>query len=420
MSSTNSFLTRNETLAWLAQFRPDEQSLVSDMLRKMLLVSRDEFSERLLTLVRQRFAQGLGPVGLYAERELRKRKGVPHLLFKETRTKVKRAFGSGPQPVQPIRAYDLDVGSEGIVAQLVSELCREEPKNFISHPGPDQIRKSKVRRFILVTDFIGSGNRACTYLEAAWRVKSVRSWWSSRPSNGMSLEVVAYSGTETGVARVEAHPSEPVVTLVAPCPTIYNSFGRSKASELVAVCVNHFPGRESKPSLGYGETGALIAFAHGAPNNCPRIFYERTGTWEPLFPKRVTSALRSSFSEQKAAERLRERLLDMRQRRLASSSDVVALDPRKQNLVAVLASLSHPPRTGAKVALRTGLTLNEVEKFLAKALGSGWIDGANRLTDQGHAELESLRKASEQKQLPEAEVSHYCPAQLRAPQVFRR
>jgi len=97
------------------------------------------------------------------------------------------------------------------VAQLVSEVCRAHPQQVFNHPGPDAIRKRRIRRFVLVTDFIGSGKRARTYLQAAWRVRSVRSWWSARATKGLSFEVVAYAATQSGRAVVERHPSRPEV-----------------------------------------------------------------------------------------------------------------------------------------------------------------------------------------------------------------
>jgi hypothetical protein len=56
-------------MAWLAQFDTADQPAVFEMLRNMTLVSRDEFAEKLRAQVLHRFAQGDGPVGLYAERE---------------------------------------------------------------------------------------------------------------------------------------------------------------------------------------------------------------------------------------------------------------------------------------------------------------------------------------------------------------
>lgn len=416
MAAMTRFLNSEPTLAWLGQLSPDEQALAIEMLRKMLLVSRDAFAERLIALLLTRCSAGPEPVGLYAEREVRKRYGHPLRLFNQSTTKIKRAHGAGPQPVQTFRAYDADIGSEGIVAQLVSEVCRRYPKRFLSHPGPDQIRKFSVRRFILVSDFIGSGDRARTYIEAAWKVKSVRSWWSSRAKHGMSFEVVAYTGTERGVATVASHPSKPEVHLVAACPTVFNSFSHEKRLAILALCQNHYPGTLSMPALGYGSTGALVAFSHGAPNNCPLIFHKRSGSWEPLFPERVTAASRQTFAEdQDRGERLRERLLDMRQIRLAAASVADATDPKRRLLAAFMAALAHPPRTAHSVALRTGLTIVEVDRLLAKALKSGWVDGMNRLTDMGHAELEQLRAQRTPRPLSLTLKDDYCPKQLRAP-----
>ncbi len=382
----------------------------------MLLVSRDTFSERMIALLLKRVSAGLEPVGLYAEREVRKRYGKSLRLFKQSNKKIRRAHGAGPQPVQTFRAYDADVGSEGIVAQLVSELCRRYPKHFLNHPGPDQIRKFKVRRFILVSDFIGSGDRALTYVDAAWRVSSVRSWWSSRAKWGMSFEVVAYSGTERGTARIASHPSKPDVHLVAACPTISNSFSYEKRIAVQEMCQRYYPGTSDMPSLGYGYTGALVAFAHGAPNNCPLIFHKRSGSWEPLFPQRITAASREAFAEdQNRGERLRERLLDMRQARLAAADVAEATDPRRRTLVAVMAALARPPRTTNSVALRTGLTITEVDVSLAEALKFGWVDGKSRLTDTGQSELEQLKTKRTPTPLFTSREDDYCPEQLRAP-----
>ncbi len=207
MPGNHAFLRSETTVAWLSQFDPSDQNDASAILSAMRLVSRDTFAERLRELILQRAADGGRPVGLYVEREVRRQAGKPDPLFQETSTNVRRAHGGGPEPVQSLRAHARDVGSEGIVAQLVSELCRQRPGQLLDHPGPDAIRKMKVRRFFLLTDFIGSGQRARTYLDAAWRVRSVRSWWSARRAKGMSFEVVAFAGTTNGRANVEDHPS---------------------------------------------------------------------------------------------------------------------------------------------------------------------------------------------------------------------
>ncbi|RUY94732.1 MULTISPECIES: hypothetical protein [unclassified Mesorhizobium] len=418
MPKNSKFLSSDTTLAWLGQFDAADQLTAVDLLESMQLVSRDKFNDRLRELILAR-SRGDGLIGLYAERELNHRRGVPHRLFKESARKVKRAEGSGPQPVRPTKAYDPDVGSEGIVAQLISELCREFPEKFVSHPGPDNIRKRRVRRFMLVTDFIGSGNRAYRYIQAAWLVRSVRSWWSARKTVGMRFEVAAYAATESGQRRVQRHPSLPDVHIVRRCDTLSDYSMWQRGLKLRELCVRYDPLNHDRiESLGYGGTGALIAFAHGAPNNSPRILHTGGRGWIPLFPKRITSGTRETFASASELddETIRSRLLDMRQTKLAVSPWLSNAKPYARRSLMVLAALSRPPRDSETISRRTGLTILDIEKALITAVAHYWIDDARRLTDQGHAELDNAKyEAPELEPLSEPPEILYYPKSLRAP-----
>lgn len=414
LAGNSAFLKAEPTLAWLGQFEPEDQPVAVALLRAMTLVSRDAFAEGLRALLLARLAKGKGPIGVYVERELRHRHGVPFRLFKESRTKVRRAYGVGPPPVQPTQAYDADVGSEGLVAQMVSEVCRTHSQQVFNHPGPDSIRKHRIRRFVLVTDFIGSGKRARTYLQAAWRVRSVRSWWSGRAIRGLSFEVVAYAATQTGRAFVERHPSRPEVHVAVGCPTLDTEFSNSDVRKL---CVKYSPVPPSvMPPTGFDHGGALIAFAHGVPNNAPPILHKRGRGWAPLFPARVTSATRQHFSTAQDAEAIRTHLVEMRQARLAEAGQVAGAKPHAQNLLMVLAALSRPPRAAEAISRKTGLTVIEVEVALKAALKNDWVDGQYRLTDIGHAQLHQARKAPPDDPLPIDAPPFYYPSSLRAPQ----
>ena len=374
--------------------------------------------EELRNLIIMRADDGNQPVGLYVEREVRRREGKPNRLFRETRGKVRRAHGAGPQPVQSIRAYAHDVGSEGIVAQLASELCRQRPKQLLDHPGPDTIRKLKVRRFFLLTDFIGSGQRARTYLDAAWRVRSVRSWWSARRVKGMSFEVLAFASTSDGRACVEDHPAAPQVSVVTGCPTVASVFTGERRTVIRDLCLRYNPlGGDPIESLGYRGGGALIAFAHGAPNNCPRILHKRSARWVPLFPMRVTAAIRSTFVEDDA-EAIKARLHAMRQARLAEALHVAALGPHSHANVLLLAALARGPRHDEALSGRTGMTLFEVKRALNTARKHSWIDVARRLTDAGQAELAAARRAAPPDPLPPKAKTVYFPTALRVPVVL--
>ena len=399
--------------AWVSQFATADQADAAALVKAMTLVTRDEFGERLAALIRERGCSGQRPVGLYAERELRRRLGIPNRLFKETKGKVKRATGAGPEPVKSTRDYDLEVGSEGLVAQIITELCREPGSIFLNHPRPDAIRRKRVRRFIVVTDLIGSGRRARDYLEAAWRVRSVRSWSSWRL---LRFEVLAYAATEAGRSNVEKHHSRPLVQFVTPCPTIESEF-QDESGPIRNLCIRYDPmDHDPIEFLGVGGIGALIAFAHGVPNNAPRILHKARGKWAPLFPARITANLRSHFGQTFDPDAVAARLRQMRQTNLARGPWLHGASPNARLLILVTAALSSGPKGDEALARRTGLTILDIRRWVTEGARLGWVDGNRRLTDRGQRELAyARRRLKGKKNLPVAPKDPYYPRSLRAP-----
>jgi hypothetical protein len=80
-------------LSCVGQFDPADQATAIELLYALKFVSRDSFIENLRKLILSRLIAGDSSIGLYAERELRRRHGIPFRLFKEPRTKIKRATG---------------------------------------------------------------------------------------------------------------------------------------------------------------------------------------------------------------------------------------------------------------------------------------------------------------------------------------
>lgn len=414
-------------MAWLRQFALRDQKLAADLLEVFCFVSRDEFATGLRERVLHEARRVDGPIALYAERELGHRLGVPHRLFKESEGKLKRAYGLGPQPVKPIKAYRPEVGSEGIVAQLITDLCRQFPKRFLNHPGPDEIRKTRARAFWVLSDLVGSGKRAYDYLSAAWKVRSVRSW---RSGGFLRFGVIAYAMTQSGQSRINRHPCKPLTSCVQPCPTICSAFSGSAVDAYVSLCERYDPvsprpgiGRVDE-SLGYGGVGALIAFAHGAPNNSPRIFHKtsrRAHGWIPLFPARVTAGLPpTGFGRSLRPETISARLNALGNKVLAKSPAArnASIEVKKRYLV--LAALSRGQRGDVILAIKTGLSTYEVVHVCDELDGFGWIGPRRILTDSGLGELRHLRRTARQRQQPadanaEVEKLLYYPTSLRAP-----
>ena len=421
-----SILESESANAWIRQFELRDQIIAAEMLRNFVFISRDEFATGLTTLVKRHATSVSGPIALYAERELRHRLGVPHRLFRETPGKVKRANGVGPPPVKATKAYLPEVGSEGIVAQLITDLCRAHPSQFLNHPGPEDIRRKRVRAFWVLTDFVGSGKRAHDYLSAAWKIRSVRSWNSYHL---LKFGVFAYAMTQGGESRIKNHPCRPLTACVQPCPTIFSAFSPAKADVYVRLCEKYdpiSPGSKSSqvnPVLGYDNVGALLAFAHGAPNNTPRIFHKtskRAKSWIPLFPSRVTSTLPiSGFGRSLSPETISARLEALGNTVLAKSpaARYASIEVKKRYLV--LAALSRAHRGNDILAIKTGLTTEEVKQVCLELTLLGWIGDRRVITDTGLGEMRHLRRTAMQQRrtetiAPTAKLPYY-PSSLRAP-----
>ena len=407
--------------AWLDQFAGPDREVASNLLGRIRHVSASEFDSKFYNLINQRLSAGPTPLAFYVEREWGHRGGKAYRLFREPDTKRnRRAAGNGPPIVAPRRTVRATVGSEGIVANIASRFARADPRNVYINPGPDQIRPSQpgepgIRRFVLVADFIGSGDRAYRFLDAAWNVRSVRSWWSLPAHKGWSFEVVAFAATEHGRDRVERHPCKPIVHVCEPCPSIKNSFsGRDKITA-ERLCARYDPTPAKDDPLGYGGAGILMTFAHGMPNNAPTIFHRKGRRWVPLYPKRVTSELQP---DSERSELLRRKLLDQADDRLLRSPTFAAATKPLREAVRVTSIIARGGGGPLDLAATTGLTVSSVQDATDRAQQYGWIDSSGRVTERGKAELRRVRRAAVRStRVPSGSSTRYVPDQLRVPSV---
>ena len=227
------------------------------------------------------------PIALYAEREMSK-DGERVLPFFPSSERG-RASGRGVAPIIDVQTPE--VGSEGIIANFITSFCRlRSSATALNHPGPDKLRLRKVRAIVVVTDFIGSGNRVFEMLEAFRNVATLRSWQSY---GLLKYFVVAYAGTLPGIQLIERSKLRPEVMVAAYCPTIKNTFQGQRRRTVENLC-QRYPNGHPTP-LGYRNSGALIAFAHMCPNNAPPILHSGRNGWVPLFPGRSTSGVSEFF-----------------------------------------------------------------------------------------------------------------------------
>jgi hypothetical protein len=405
-----------EGLAWVAQFGIPDQADATLLLDAIRWVPSAEFESAIRACIAAEAKLIKGPVALFIERELRHPGGHLQRFYKESPSKPRRAHGAALQPVESIRAYRPEVGSEGIIATIATSIARAMPGQFLLHPTAEEIRARKVRAFFILTDTIGTGSQAYEYLSALWRVASVKSWFSSKL---ISCHVIAFAATERGEQLLASHAMHPKVTWALRCPTIQSEFSEEDAQRITSLCMR-YARSESSPSLGFGNAGVLIAYAHGLPNNAPTVLYKTSTDWTPLFRARSSGDLAGSLPTEPHQIDAAACLLKMGQSRLAASNWLSHLGPEAQQLVLVLASLSRSPRTDRAISKRTGLRLFDVQRLLRAATHYGWITEKLRLTDEGMRQLHGLRKRIQTDRANEEPLHNrndmpYYPKSLRSP-----
>ena len=393
---------------WLGCFSSTDRVVAAALLDEMLLVSGAELTNGITQLFDQIMAERERnqPLAFYSEREITRGKTGIHPIFPGSRHG--RAVGNGPQPIpfDPVRP---EVGSEGIIANLVTSYCRKNHRRTLNHPGPDKLRKHKAGLVVVVADFIGSGKRVWEMLEAFRAVASVRSW---RSYHLLDFYVVAYSGTENGIRKVRSNCLRPTVLTVAGCPTIDGAFRKAVREDVKKLCQT-FPPNHNKP-LGFGAAGALIAFEHGVPNNAPPILHSRQGQWTPLFCGRSTVSAIDTFTDanrNEVAERA-ERLL-----RISNAADYLssARGRRWIKTMLVLSAVDSGARTTAQISALTRIKLETVREIVTFTEIVHWTTRKLSLSDLGRSELQRLRRRrSRTPILPKSDKPFYYPTQLRA------
>jgi len=407
-------LTDGSVLGWLGQFSPPDQVVAADLLQEIRIVSADELTKRLTNEILSFGKTIEGPIGLFTERHIRRHLGVPNRLFREARRKPHRAEGHGPAPVPQGRIYARETGSEGVIATLITSLARANPGYIIDHPGPDLYRSKGIRAHIIVTDFIGSGQRACANLEAAWRLATFKSWKSF---GLVQFVVVSFAATVTGAEIVKSHRSAPTLILCEGCPTLSDLPQQRRLSiEELLSRYGPNPRGNDRTRRGYGDVGALIAFDHGIPNNAPLLLHQATKFWKPLFPSRSLALLRGAVASDTAAQRLERDLKRLNEHQIASAKRVLGLKQKEQSNLLVLISLKRAPRTPLSVSSRTQLPVALVEATMLRAQKDGFLDSKFRLTLQAYKSFSYLRRPlAKAKSLVKAPESYYVPSGLRPP-----
>lgn len=393
---------------WLKNFDLSDRKTASLLIDRLMLVGSSEFTSAIvkqLETISVKAGKDKEMIALFAEREVEKHNHEIMTFFPGS--KSGRAVGAGIQPVK-VDPQKQDVGSEGILAALITKFCKSYPNIAMSHPGPDSLRKSKVRKIVIVTDFIGSGGRLYEMLDAFAKVATLQSW---RSYHLISFHVVCYSATEFGMKTLLHHPLRPKIHSHVACPVIDEAFEGADLGAVKLLC-KRYP-KKSKFPFGFMGTGSLIAFSHGIPNNAPQILHSSAKGWKPLFEGRSTFAadIDSIADSTDLIIKNSEKTLKTRNARKLLEDDESEL---WVHTMLVLYGVRRGLRTASKLSARTQIPLSSVEKVLNLACEAKWLTSKNSLTALGRRELKGLKW----RDLPEnvlalGKSNLYFPTQLR-------
>jgi len=284
---------KREAEIWLSQFSHnfDDYMTAKKLISFCHLIRQDDFILSMNQLIDINFSNEI-KTAFFVEKELRKNKSIPQKMYKVNlipkpgrRRHIRRAYGAALHPIQSPRLDSHVIGSEALIAHLLSKQCslKENQDKYFLHPSADEFRRKKIRRIVIVTDLIGSGQRIIDMLESLWKVETIKSWRSYKK---ISFHILCYSATEAGEQRIKHHKTHPSIIKLMDCPTIYNSFSSSEISSIITLCNSY--GSFAKEPLGYNNSGVLISFSHSIPNNSPAILSKshsgKGKTWGKFFP----------------------------------------------------------------------------------------------------------------------------------------
>jgi len=123
---------------WLKNFDDEDAVTAALLIDNLMMISASEFNAKinvLLSSVASSASVAGASIALFAEREMEKENHKIKPIFPNTETG--RAVGEGVPPVK-VDPEKQDVGSEGIVAALITKLCKSHENIWCGKTVPQR------------------------------------------------------------------------------------------------------------------------------------------------------------------------------------------------------------------------------------------------------------------------------------------
>lgn len=265
-----SLATTSRGRSWLANFRDEDRAAARRLLDHVDLVSDNQFRRDMKKLLeRVRGTDTDSHVAAYAIHTLPSHLS-PHYFGCRT-AHAEISLPGCPATNQP--------GSEEIVHNILVKSAHA--LDFSVDQTIDELYASRVRRILLVTDNIATGQEVAQFLSYMRANPRLRSWQSF---GWLRFEVVTHSITETALLTLRQ-------TVVVHFEQLSRTFSTTdwsveQATEVRELCRKYSAIKGE--ALGRKRVESLQLFGHTFGNGTPAIFRQRRrpdgAPWSPLLP----------------------------------------------------------------------------------------------------------------------------------------
>lgn len=400
--------------SWCSQFNPSDRHLAEKLIDALYWVSDEQF--------RVYIAKELGnltksqPTACFCEREPRKRNGKVLPYYKSPRRIRNRKFhGIAMSPIPTEKAHRHEVGSEGVISNIITAGKRENPKNILFHPTAETLQKKKIKQYVIVTDLIGSGTRVRNVLDSFWAVPSIKALYSAKL---IKFFIIAYATSKDGRASVLRHKLSPEIRYETESPSFTDAFSDNEENEMRQFLdlYTRKNNNETWASIFSGHGRLLTVFSHGAPNNLPEILHKPgLKGIKPLFKGRSTSSFYQYF------RKFESQILPVLNNKGASENEYLEWllkQPLRYRHIFQVLSVIGKAKSLYQIMDFTGLKRTDIVSVLELSKAHKWIEDYH-ITDRGrylrdHLKSKSVQVSSKGLEQQESEL-YYCPQSLGAP-----
>jgi hypothetical protein len=285
-------------------------------------------------------------------------------------------------------------GSEAFVGMILRDLpgvARPEPGADWIAPDKslDDLRDLRCRSIVIVTDYIGTGNRVLKLAAALSRNRRIRSWRSFR---WLDIYVVAFAASPEALERVRRSRDVRQVWIVEGAPTFAS---RSWAPEVNAAVIDLCRAEcriDESWALGYRDSEGLFVTERGASNNLPAVLWQTAKGWQELFRGRAVPTLFArELADYVPGPSLTELAEQVGQLRLGQNKRLRYMRASSQSLLRVLL-LSRRIQDQASLSAQLGLEIADIALSLKCLKQLGLLDAAGAITARGRDEIAANKR----------------------------